>query len=828
MAESIKELAEKLSTRLNKPVAEVVTELSDRLRNISGEDTDFDPSQPLTEQQHQQLLNSFMNKSQAGRVTIRRSSSSERKSSGTSAVKVTIRKRTTLVQRAKLTPEQQDALLEKEHEKAKEDEQTDQNIEAAAEVTQAEPVAEEKAEPKVPAPEEASDTAKKAKKPVKDKGKEREKSSQDDKQSQRKRSAGKGSKGSHQVMTLDDEPDVALAGAAHIPQGQRRRRRKAPKDKPTEHAFAKPAGPMVREVNIPETISVGDLAQKMAVKASAVIKSMMNMGVMVTINQVIDQDTAAIVVEEMGHKPIMLKENALEEALAESVSKLQGEELPRAPVVTIMGHVDHGKTSLLDYIRSTRVTAGEAGGITQHIGAYQVSTEKGEITFLDTPGHAAFTSMRARGAMCTDVVVLVVAADDGVMPQTIEAIQHAKAANVPVVVAVNKMDKESADPDRIKTELSNHELIPEDWGGETMFVPVSAKTGSGIDELLDSILIQSEVLELKAVEKGPARGVVIESRLDKGRGPVATILVQQGTLNQSDIVLVGLQNGRVRAMLDENGHRKDHAGPSTPVEILGLSGTPNAGDDLVVVEDEKRAREVAMFRQSKFREVKFAQQHKQKIEGMLTSMGKDEASMLNVVLKADVQGSVEAIADSLTKLSNDEVKVKIVGSGVGGINESDVSLALASNAILVGFNVRADASAKRTASNEGVDLLYYSIIYDLIDYVKNALTGMLNPEFKEQIIGLAEVRDVFRSSKLGAIAGCMVIDGVVKRSNPIRVLRDNIVIYEGELESLRRHKDDVNEVRQGTECGIGVKNYNDIKTGDQIEVYESVEVKRTL
>lgn len=834
MAESIKELAEKLADKLNRPASDLIDEFIERLKNASDDTSTFDPSQPLTNQQHQQLLDSFLNKSSPGRVTIRRSSSSERKTSGSSAVKVTIRKRTTLVQRSKLKPEQQDQILAQEHKAAEENLVEDTSVLQQESASQGSPSAEPtptpiseapEFEPEILEPEESAE--KKSKKAIKEKSSPAAKTLEDAKP-RPKRAIKAGGKGSHQVMTLDDEEDMGLAGFANIPQGQRRRRRKAPRDKGQTHAFAKPTAPIIREVSIPVTITVGDLAQKMAVKASEVIKVMMGLGAMATINQIIDQETASIVVEEMGHKAIMLNENALEESLTANLTKLQGEEVTRAPVVTIMGHVDHGKTSLLDYIRATRVTAGEAGGITQHIGAYQVSTHKGQITFLDTPGHAAFTSMRARGANCTDVVVLVVAADDGVMPQTIEAIQHAKAANVPVVVAINKMDKDSADPDRIKTELSGHNLVSEEWGGETMFVPVSAKTGLGIDQLLDSILVQSEILELKAVKDGPARGVVIESRLDKGRGVVATVLVQEGTLKQGDVVLVGRQFGRVRAMLDENGQRKDEAGPSTPVEILGLSGTPNAGDDLMVVEDERKAREVALYRQGKFREVKFAQQHKHKMEGMLTQMGADEASILNIVLKGDVQGSVEAISDALTKLSNKEVKVKIIGSGVGGINESDVALAVASNAMLVGFNVRADASAKRTAANEGIEINYYSIIYNLIDHVTNALTGMLLPEVKENILGLAEVREVFRSSKLGAIAGCMVIDGLVKRNNPIRVLRNNVVIFEGELESLRRHKDEANEVRQGTECGIGVKNYNDIKVGDQIEVYERVEVKRTL
>ncbi|MCW2475275.1 MULTISPECIES: translation initiation factor IF-2 [unclassified Symbiopectobacterium] len=594
-----------------------------------------------------------------------------------------------------------------------------------------------------------------------------------------------------------------------------------------QQSFNKPVQAVNRDVMIGETVTVAELANKMAVKGSQVIKTMMKLGAMATINQVIDQETAQLVAEEMGHKVILRRENELEEAVMSDRDMGVAAE-SRAPVVTIMGHVDHGKTSLLDYIRSTKVAAGEAGGITQHIGAYHVETDNGMITFLDTPGHAAFTAMRARGAQATDIVVLVVAADDGVMPQTIEAIQHAKAAKVPVVVAVNKVDKPEADPDRVKNELTQYGIIPEEWGGECQFVPVSAKAGTGIDDLLNAILLQAEVLELTAVRKGMASGVVIESFLDKGRGPVATVLVREGTLNKGDIVLCGFEYGRVRAMRDELGREITEAGPSIPVEILGMSGVPAAGDEATVVRDEKKAREVALYRQGKFREVKLARQQKSKLENMFANMTEGEVSELNIVMKADVQGSVEAIADSLQKLSTDEVKVKIVGSGVGGITETDATLAAASNAIILGFNVRADASARRVVEAESLDLRYYSVIYDLIDEVKQAMSGMLAPEYKQEIIGLAEVRDVFKSPKFGAIAGCMVTEGIVKRHNPIRVLRDNVVIYEGELESLRRFKDDVNEVRNGMECGIGVKNYNDVRVGDNIEVFEIIEIKRTI
>ncbi|OBT06623.1 translation initiation factor IF-2 [Vibrio sp. UCD-FRSSP16_10] len=610
---------------------------------------------------------------------------------------------------------------------------------------------------------------------------------------------------------------------------QRGRGRKGKLAKPTsmQQGFDKTATVAKADVVIGETVVVSELANKMSVKATEVIKVMMKMGAMATINQVIDQETAALVAEEMGHKVVLRKENELEEAVLSDRDSSQ-ESLPRAPVVTIMGHVDHGKTSTLDYIRKAHVADAEAGGITQHIGAYHVETDNGMITFLDTPGHAAFTAMRARGAQATDIVVLVVAADDGVMPQTVEAIQHAKAAGVPLIIAVNKIDKEGANPDNVKNELAQYDVIPEEWGGENMFVHISAKQGTNIEGLLETILLQSEILELTAVSEGMASGVVVESRLDKGRGPVATVLVQSGTLHKGDILLCGQEYGRVRAMRDENGNEIVEAGPSIPVEIIGLSGVPASGDEATVVRDERKAREVANYRQGKFRDVKLARQQKSKLENMFSNMTAGEVAELNVVLKADVQGSVEAIADSLRKLSTDEVKVNIVGSGVGGITETDAVLAAASNAIILGFNVRADASARRTVENENLDLRYYSIIYQLIDEVKLAMGGMLAPEFRQEIIGLAEVRDVFKSPKLGAIAGCMVTEGLIKRSNPIRVLRENVVIYEGELESLRRFKDDVQEVKNGYECGIGVKNYNDVRAGDQIEVFEIVEVKRTL
>jgi len=606
---------------------------------------------------------------------------------------------------------------------------------------------------------------------------------------------------------------------------KKERRRGVPVSVEARHAFELPTAPVKREVAIGETITVAELAQKMAVKGSEVIKVLMNMGVMATINQPIDTDTAVLVVEEMGHTARIMRADAVEADL-ESTLEDQGEILPRPPVVTVMGHVDHGKTSLLDYIRRTKVAAGEAGGITQHIGAYQVETPKGVITFLDTPGHAAFTAMRARGAQVTDIVVLVVAADDGVMPQTVEAIEHARAAEVPIVVAINKIDKADADPDRVRTDLSKHNVLSEEWGGDTLFVKVSARTGAGVDQLLDAILLQADVLELKAARGGRATGVVLESTLEKGRGAVATVLVNRGTLRAGDPIIAGQEFGRLRAMFDETGRAVEEAGPSMPVVILGLQGTPNAGDDLLVVESERKAREVALYRQGKFRDVKLARQTT-KAEDIFQQIEGAKASAIQLVVKADVQGSVEALRDSLTKLSTDEVAVKVISSGVGGLTESDVTLAAASRARIIAFNVRADAAARNSIKETGVDVRYYSIIYEALDDVKQMVSGMLAPEIKETIVGLAEVREVFRSSKFGTVAGCMVADGFVRRNNPIRVLRDNVVIFEGALESLRRFKDDVSEVRAGTECGIGVKNYNDVRVGDQIECYTRVEVARS-
>jgi len=606
------------------------------------------------------------------------------------------------------------------------------------------------------------------------------------------------------------------------PQGRFRRSGQVQVD--TRHGFVEPTAPVKRDVQIPETITVGELANRMAVKANEVIKTMMKMGVMATINQPIDQDTATLVVEEFGHTAIALKEDQIEQQLLETSADI--EVLPRAPVVTIMGHVDHGKTSLLDYIRTTKVAAGEAGGITQHIGAYQVQTPKGLITFIDTPGHAAFTAMRARGANVTDIVILVVAADDGVMPQTIEAINHARAAEVPIVVAVNKIDKHGADPDRVKNDLGKQNVIPEEWGGDVMFVNVSAKTGEGIDKLLESVLLQAEVLDLKAPTSGLAVGVVLESSIEKGRGPVATVLVKRGTLKAGDPIIAGQEFGRVRALFDALGQQVQTAGPAQPVQVLGLSDAPRAGDDLLVVESERKAREVALYRQGKYRDVRLAGATK-KVEDVFSQIGENAGQFVNLIVKADVQGSAEALRDSLSKIGTDEASVKVIASGVGGITESDVSLAAASRARIIGFNVRADGAARSALKDQGVEVHYYSVIYEALDDVRSWVSGMLKPEIKEQIVGLAEVREVFRSSKFGTVAGCLVTEGVIKRGNPVRVLRENVVIHQGELDSLRRFKDDVGEVRGGTECGIGVVKYNDIRVGDQIECFSRFEVARS-
>lgn len=770
------------------------------------------------------------------KITLQRKTTTKLKVGGSKTISVEVRKKKTFVKRSpdEIEAEKQRELEEQRaaeeaarlkaeeeararaEEEARRQAQQDQTTVAAAQPSAAEvvvePAAVEAAVAAAPSDERKKEEARRAEKPRSDDDDRR-----DRKHAQHRPSLKAKAPLTRTVRSGEDDADGFRRGG----------RGKSKLKKRNAHGFQSPTGPVVREVSIGETITVAELAQQMSVKAAEVIKFMFKMGSPVTINQVLDRETAQLVAEELGHKVKLVSDNALEEQLAELL-KFEGEEMTRAPVVTVMGHVDHGKTSLLDYIRRAKVAVGEAGGITQHIGAYHVETERGMVTFLDTPGHAAFTAMRARGAKATDIVILVVAADDGVMPQTQEAVQHAKAAGVPIVVAVNKIDKPEANPDNIKNGLAALDVIPEEWGGDTPFIPVSAKMGTGVDELLEAVLLQAEILELKATPSAPGRGVVVESRLDKGRGPVATVLVQDGTLRQGDMVLCGVNFGRVRAMLDENGKPVKEAGPSIPVEILGLDGTPEAGDDLTVVADEKKAREVALFRQGKFREVKLARAHAGKLENIFETMGQDEKKTLNIVLKADVRGSLEALQGSLNGLGNDEVQVRVVGGGVGGITESDANLALASSAVIFGFNVRADAGARKIVEAEGLDMRYYNVIYDIIEDVKKALTGMLGSDVRENILGIAEVRDVFRSPKFGAVAGCMVTEGMVHRNRPIRVLRDDVVIFEGELESLRRFKDDVSEVRAGMECGIGVKSYNDVKVGDKIEVFEKVQVARSL
>jgi len=682
---------------------------------------------------------------------------------------------------------------------------------------QAKPAAEAKAgEQRKPAEKaKAAPADNKAANPARAKKEDRHNRDDDN---QGRNAKGKGGKGGRDRNARNGDDERVRGG----------KKGKKLKLEPNQHAFQAPTEPVVHEVLVPETITVADLAHKMAVKGVEVVKALMKMGMMVTINQSIDQDTALIVVEELGHIGKPAAADDPEAFLDEGVEAVEAEALPRPPVVTVMGHVDHGKTSLLDYIRRAKVVQGEAGGITQHIGAYHVETPRGVITFLDTPGHEAFTAMRARGAKATDIVILVVAADDGVMPQTIEAIAHAKAAGVPMVVAVNKIDKEAANPERIRQELTAHEVVPDEWGGDVQFIDVSAKKGINIDALLEAVLLEAEVLELTAPVDAPAKGIIVEARLDKGRGAVATLLVQSGTLKKGDMLLAGTAFGKIRAMVDENGKAVNEAGPSIPVEILGLSDVPNAGEDAMVLADEKKAREIALFRQGKYRDVRLAKQQAAKLENMFNNMGENQAQSLSVIIKADVQGSYEALAGSLKKLSTDEVKVNVLHSGVGGITESDVNLAIASGAFIIGFNVRADASSRKLAENENVEIRYYNIIYDAIDDVKAAMSGMLAPEEKEQITGMVEIRQVISVSKVGNIAGCMVTDGVVKRDSHIRLIRNNVVIHTGELSSLKRYKDDVKEVRMGFECGLMIKGYNEIMEGDQLECFDIVEVARSL
>ena len=798
------------------------------------------PEDVVTDDEKQKLLAHIRSgqakvSAEPAKVTLRRKSTSTIKA-GAGAVNVEVRKKRTYVHRdltaeAEKQREIEEAKLREEQEAEerarREAEQAAQDAEAASATTTAEaPVAEEAAttveevvvDPVVvePPPPPKEDDGRRHKK---DPHVRRDRPVDDDEPRRHGKPAGKRDDKRGKLVPADDERGPKMRG--------KRKPGKAAEEL-SSHKFEKPAAPIVREVKISGPVTVAELASQMAVKSGELIKILMKMGVMATINQVLDEDTAVLVVEEMGHKIEVVADDSLEQSVLDDYQELKGERTPRAPVVTVMGHVDHGKTSLLDRIRKSRVAAGEAGGITQHIGAYHVDTDNGMITFIDTPGHAAFTSMRARGAQVTDVVILVVAADDGVMPQTEEAVQHARAAGVPIVVAVNKIDKEEADPDRVKTELASREVIPEDWGGDVQFIPVSAHTGQGIDALLEAVLLQAELLELTAVHEGPARGTVVESRLDRGRGPVATVLIQNGLLKVGDAILAGEQVGKVRALVDENGKQIKQAGPSIPVEILGLSGTPDAGDEFMVLESERKAREVAEFRSERTRDAEHKRQQAQKLDQMFANMEAGEVSNLNIVLKTDVRGTLEALSAALQKLATDEVRVNLIAQGVGGITESDATLASSAGAIVLGFNVRADAGARQVIERDGIELRYYSVIYDIVDDVKAAMSGLLAPELREEIVGVAEVRDVFNSPKFGQIAGCMVVEGIIYRNKKIRVLRDNVVIYEGELESLRRFKDDVNEVRNGTECGIGVKNYTDVKPGDKIEVFDVREVARKI
>ena len=787
------------------------------------------------------------------KITLKRKTVGTLKAASThgrgKTVNVEVRKKRTYVKRSAVVEDAPEELEDEAVVAAAEgaaDAAVDTNIEAAEPVSTEpaesvktdasdkvadEAVAKEQAAPDVPAEEAATARDDKPGAKRKGQGKKESADSGENKKTQHLKNKSKAAKRQAKPIHVND--DFVLEGGDVDEMGGRGRRGGGRKGKArlsaTQHAFEKPKEFINREIKIGETNTLPDLAQQMSIKAAALVKSLFNMGVMATINQIIDQDTATLLIEELGHTPKFVSEDAIEEQLAESMTTDTGkEEITRAPVVTVMGHVDHGKTSLLDYIRKSTVASHEAGGITQHIGAYHVNTDHGMISFLDTPGHAAFTAMRSRGAKATDVVVLVVAGDDGVKPQTEEAVQHAKASGVALVVAVNKMDKEGVDVDRVKNELGAMEVIPEDWGGETQFIEVSAITGQGVDQLLEAILLQAELLELTAYTDVPGQGVVIESRLDKGRGSVASVLVQNGTLKVGDIVLAGHQYGRVRALVDETGKNIKTAGPSIPVEILGLNGVPEAGDEFVVVADEKKAREIAEFRRTRQKDSLQASQQSNLVENMFAGIGKENLSVLNVIIKTDVRGSLEAIVGSLQKLNTDEVEVNVVASGVGGISETDVRLAATSQATIIGFNVRADKTSRDIVENEGLALRYYNVIYDVIDDVKAIMGGMLSPEIREEIVGVAEVRDVFNSPKFGQIAGSMVIEGTVYRSKPIRVLRDNVVIYEGELESLRRFKDDASEVRNGMECGIGVKNYTDVKVGDKIEVYETTEVARSL
>ena len=842
---------EKFAEHLNLSVEKLIQQLEQA--GVTGKTADA----PLSEEEKQQLLNHLKQKhgkeAQAPqKITLKRKQVKTLNVGGKRQVNVEVRKKRTYVKR--LVVEEKQAEIEAQR-RAEEEARLKAEAEARAKreveleaKRKAEEEAKRKAEEAAKQVELAKKATEAAKRPTASKPKKPQENTEDVVQKaleedakaleklQEKPKPKQKKKGKKKKNLLEDAAveDDLTAQVVNPMLKQKQQAKHKPHDSSkvvkvkNTHGFKKPSQPVVREVRIPETITVADLAERMAVKATEVIKKLMMMGEMATINQSIDQETVVLLVEEFGHKPITVSESALEESVIEEVESLYGDERTRPPVVTIMGHVDHGKTSLLDYIRNTRVAAKEAGGITQHIGAYSVDRPNGKITFLDTPGHEAFTAMRARGAKVTDIAIIVVAADDGVMPQTVEAIQHAKSADVAMIIAINKIDKEGANPDRVMQELVQHEVVPEEWGGDVPFIKVSAKTGEGVDDLLETILLVSEILELKAPYKGPTKGVVLESRLEKGRGPVATVLVQAGTLKKGDMTLCGTEYGRVRAMVNDIGKQVKEATPSMPVEILGLSGVPAAGDEMLAVPNERKAKELAEQRKEKIRQEQLMRQQKAKLENMFNRMGKSDLEEINVIIKTDVQGSLEALREALTKLSTDEVKVNVISSGVGAITETDVNLAVATNAIIIGFNVRADATARKLVEREGVDMHYFSVIYDAVDTIKRAIEGKMAPEFKEEIIGIAEVRDVFRSPKFGAIAGCMVTEGVVKRNNPIRVLRDNTVIFTGELESLRRYKEGVQEVRQGMECGIGVKDYNDVKVGDQIEVFERTEVKRTL
>ena len=825
---------------LKVPVDKLISQLSEAGIKVGGADDTISEDAKLDLLTHLRRSHGQDEKKEAvaapRRITLKRKSQSELRLSGAQGrsrtVNVEVRKKRTYIKRDVLEEQAQQEQQELDRARREEEERKAAELraieEAKAEKEAAERRVVEEQEKAQQAVKDAAEEERKAAQQVAAAAAE-EKTRLEKAEADARARRSKDKAKPKRAETKYGRKELHVAGDKS---GRRKRkapmRRRAVSSGDGQHGFERPTAPVIKEVEIPESIAVSELAQRMAIKGNEVVKVLFNMGAMVTINQVIDQDTAALVVEELGHTPKLVDAAEMDEQLLADEEKFEGEQVPRPPVVTIMGHVDHGKTSLLDYIRRTKVADAEAGGITQHIGAYSVETDKGRITFLDTPGHAAFTAMRARGAQATDIVILVVAADDGVMPQTIEAIQHAKAAGVPLVVAVNKCDRENADPERVRNELSQHEVIPEAWGGENQFVNVSAHTGDGVDELLDAILLQAEVMDLKAVAEGPAQGIVIESSLEKGRGAVATLLVQAGTLKQGDMIIAGEEYGRVRNMFDEKHESINEAGPSSPAVVLGLSKTPSAGDDFLVVKNERKAREVAEFRQAKTRDAKLASQQASKLEDMFSQMQDGQASTITVIIKSDVHGSAEALRDALTKLSNDEVKVKVLSSGVGGITETDANLAAASNAAIIGFNVRADAAARAAIKESGVNVRYYSIIYEAIDDVKAALSGLLSPEIREQIVGLAEVKDVFNSPKFGDIAGCIVTEGAVKRDNPIRVLRDNVVIFEGELESLRRFKDDVKEVRSGTECGIGVKNYDNVQVGDQIECYERIEVARTL